>query len=76
MLASVDERPTDPGLESGHLLQRQGMREIADNVVDRAVDSFNVVCGNGTLGFLVSSQDLASGFCGSLASYRDWRIFV
>jgi hypothetical protein len=52
------------------------MGEIAYDVVDRAVDAFNVVHGNCTLSFLVSSQDLASGFCGSLASYRDWQIFV
>jgi hypothetical protein len=45
------------------------MSEVAYDVVDRAVDALDVVRGSGTPGFSVSSQDLASWFCGSLASY-------
>jgi catechol 2,3-dioxygenase-like lactoylglutathione lyase family enzyme len=53
----------------GHLRQSQRMSEVAHYVIDRAVDALDVVHGDGALGFSVSSQDLASGFCGSRASY-------
>jgi hypothetical protein len=45
------------------------MSEVAHYVINRAVDALDVVHGDGALRFSVSSQDLASGFCGLLASY-------
>jgi hypothetical protein len=36
-------------------------------VVDRAVDAFDVVQGNSVPGFSISSQDMASCFCGARA---------
>ena len=41
--------------------------EIAHDVVDRAVDALDVVHGDSILGFLVSSQDMASFLYGSRA---------
>jgi hypothetical protein len=44
----------------GDLLEPQGLGEVADDVVDRAVDALDVVEGDGPLVFLISSQDMAS----------------
>ena len=44
----------------GDLLEPQGPGEVADDVVDRAVDALDVVDGDRALIFLISSQDMAS----------------
>jgi hypothetical protein len=44
----------------GDGLETQGLGEVADDVVNRAVDALDVVDRDGTPDFLISSQDMAS----------------